>query len=163
MTDKRAKVTGILPCPVVVLTAAAGEQRDAMVATAFFVSEDPPLISVSVAEHLLTHDLIEQSGEFVVNLASPEQVQMIRKLGSTHGREVNKFEQFQVATEPSEQLGAPRIAGSCAGLECKVVASHSVAAYKVYTAEVVAHMVDKERSPLLWHDRHYFSLGALVD
>ena len=58
-------VTGILPCAAVIPTVAAGGRRDAMTATAVFVSEDRPLVSVSVAEHLLTHDLIEEAGEFV--------------------------------------------------------------------------------------------------
>ncbi|MFH0916533.1 MAG: flavin reductase family protein [bacterium] len=163
MTDQRAVATGILPCAAVILTVAAGEQRDAMTATAIFVSEDPPLLSVSVAEHLLTHDLIERSGEFVVNVATPEQVEMVRKLGSTHGHDIDKFERFKVAAEPSEKLGSPRIAGSYASLECKVVASHKAATYSVYTAEVVAHVAGKGRSPLVWHQGRYFSLGTPLD
>lgn len=162
MTDQRAVVTGTLPCAAVILTVAAGEQRDAMTATAVFVSEDPPLLSISVAEHLLTHDLIEQAGEFVVNLATPEQVELVKKLGSTHGRDVDKFEQFTLPTEPSEKLGAPRIAGSYACLECKVVASHKAATYRVYTAEVVAHLVNERRGPLVWHQGQYFALGSPV-
>ncbi len=159
MTDERAVVTGILPCAAVILTVAAGGQRDAMTATAIFVSEDPPLVSVSVAEHLLTRDLIERAGEFVVNLATPEQVELVRKLGSTHGRDLDKFERFNIATEPSEKLGAPRIAGSYACLECKVIASHKAATYWVYEAEVVAYGWDKGRGPLVWHRGRYYALG----
>ena len=162
MKYQRAPVTGVLPCAAVVLTVATGERRDAMTATAVFVSEDPPLLSVSVAEHLLTHDLIEQAGEFIVNLPAPAQVEMVRHLGSTHGRDVDKFEQFKLATEPSEKLAAPRIAGSYACLECKVVASHQAAVYRVYTAEVVAYVVNEKLGPLVWHQGRYFSLGAPV-
>jgi flavin reductase (DIM6/NTAB) family NADH-FMN oxidoreductase RutF len=160
MTDERAPVTGILPCAGVILTVAAGARRDAMTATAVFVSEDPPLVSVSVAEHLLTRDLIEQAGEFVVNLATPEQVELVRKLGSTHGRDLDKFERFNIATEPSEKLGAPRIAGSYACLECRVFASHRVATYWVYEAKVVAFVLDKGRGPLVWHQGRFYALGA---
>lgn len=153
-------VTGILPCAAVILTVAAGGQRDAMTATAVFVSEDPPLVSVSVAEHLLTHDLIEQAGEFVVNLATPEQLELVRKLGSSHGRDMDKFERFDIVTEPSEKLSAPRIAGSYACLECRVFASHRVATYWVYEAKVVAYGWDKGRGPLVWHQGRYFALGT---
>lgn len=163
MTDQRGFVTGILPCAAVILTVAAGKERDAMTATAIFVSEHPPLLSVSVAEHLLTHDLIEQAGEFVVNVTTPEQVEMVRELGSTHGRDMDKFERFKVATEPSEKLGSPRIAESYASLECKVVASRKVATYVVYTAEVVAHVADRGRGPLVWHQGRYFPLGTPLD
>ncbi len=160
MTEEGAVVTRILPCPVVIVTVAAGEQRDAMTATAVFVSEDPPWLSVSVAEHVLTHDLIEQVGEFVVNVAASGQLDLVKGLGSTHGRDLDKFEYFNIVTEPSEKLGAPCIAGSYASVECKVVASHTAATYRVYTARVVAHMVDRERSPLVWHNGRYFTLGA---
>jgi flavin reductase (DIM6/NTAB) family NADH-FMN oxidoreductase RutF len=160
MTGERTAAPGVLPCAVVILTVAAGGRRDAMTATAVFVSEDPPLLAVSVAEHLLTHDLIGQSGEFVVNVASPGQLEMVKALGSTHGEDVDKFDHFQVATEPSERLGAPRIAGSYACLECKVVASHMAATYRVYTAEIVAHAVDREKDPLVWHRGRYFTLGS---
>jgi flavin reductase (DIM6/NTAB) family NADH-FMN oxidoreductase RutF len=162
MTDQRIAVTGVLPCAAVVVTATAGEQRDAMTATAVFVSEDPPLLSLSVAEHLFTHDLIEQAGEFVVNVASQEQAELLQKLGSTHGRDVDKFELFKIVTEASEKLDAVRIAGSYACLECKVVASHKAAAYSVYTAEVVAQVVDNGQRPLLWHQGRYFALGTPV-
>lgn len=160
MTDERAVVTGILPCAVVILTVAAGGQRDAMTATAVFVSEDPPLVGVSVAEHLLTHDLIEQAGELVVNVVTPEQVEMVRKLGATHGRDMDKFGRFNIATQPSEKLSAPRIAGSYACLECRVFASHKAATYWVYEAEVVAYGRDNGRGPLVWHQGRYFALGT---
>lgn len=162
MTKQQTAVAALLPCPAVILTAAAGERRDAMTATAFFVSEVPPLLSVSVAGHHLTNELIDESGEFVVNLATPEQFEMVRQLGSTHGRDLDKFEEFGVAAELSEMVGAPRIAGSYASLECKVVGSHPAATYRVYTAEVLAYVVDTERSPLLWHRGRFFSMGGQV-
>jgi flavin reductase (DIM6/NTAB) family NADH-FMN oxidoreductase RutF len=160
MTGERAVVTGILPCAAVILTVAAGGQRDAMTATAVFVSEHPPLVSVSVAEHVLTRDLIDRAGEFVVNLVTPEQVELVRQLGSTRGRDLDKFARFDIATEPSEKLGAPRLAGSYACLECRVAASHKAATYSVYEAEVVAYAVDKMRGPLVWHQGRLFALGA---
>lgn len=160
MSDSQTAVTALLPCPAVMVTAAAGERRDAMTATAFFVAEVPPLLSVSVAGRHLTNELIEKSGEFVVNVAAPEQVEMVRKLGSTHGRDVDKFGEFGVATESSETVLAPRIGGAYACMECKVVESHSVAAYRVYTAEISAFTVYEERKPLLWHLGRFWSVGA---
>jgi flavin reductase (DIM6/NTAB) family NADH-FMN oxidoreductase RutF len=162
MTDRQTAVTALLPCPAVIVTAAAGERRDAMTATAFFVAEVPPLLSLSVAEHHLTNELIEESGEFVVNLATPEQVQMVRKLGSTHGRDLDKFAEFGLGTEPSETVGAPRVIGAYACLECRVVGSHPAATYRVYTAEVSAVAVYEGRNPLLWHLGRFFSIGAQV-
>ena len=159
MTEERAIISGVLPCPVVVLTAAAGDRRDAMTATAFFVSEEPPLVSISVAQHLLTNELIEQSGEFVINLAADDQAEMARGLGSVHGRDADKYDKFGVATLPGEKIAAPRVDGCYASLECRVVGSRKVSGYQVYTAEVVAFAVDRGRRPLLWHQGRFHSLG----
>jgi len=160
MTDRYATITSMLPCPAVIVTAAAGERRDAMAATAFFVSEVPPLVGVSVAAHHLTSELIEQTGEFVINVATAEQVELVRKLGSTHGREVDKFERFGLAALPSEVAAAPRVAGSYASLECRVVGCYPAATYRLYVAEILADVVDADKAPLLWHRGRFFSIGA---
>jgi flavin reductase (DIM6/NTAB) family NADH-FMN oxidoreductase RutF len=162
MTEREKTVTGLIPCPAVILTTASGGRRDAMTATAIFVAEVPPLLSVSLTAEHLTNELIEESGEFVVNLATPELVEIVRKLGSSHGRDLDKFAEFGVGIEPSETVGAPRIAGAYACLECRLVASHSAASYRVHTAEVSAFAVHEERNPLLWHLGRYFSVGAPV-
>jgi flavin reductase (DIM6/NTAB) family NADH-FMN oxidoreductase RutF len=162
MSDRDVSVTGLIPCPVVILTAAAEGRRDAMAATAIFVAEVPPLVSVSLAGHYLTNELIEESGEFVVNLATSELIELVRNLGSAHGRDVDKFEIFGVETEPSETVLAPRIMGAYACLEGKVVESHSAEGYRVHTAKVSASVVHEERNPLLWHRGRYFSVGTPV-
>src|SRR5660398_205132 len=81
MADYEGAVTGLIPCSVVLLTAADGDRRDAMTATTVFVAEEPPVLTMSVAKHILMHDLIETSREFVVNLASSEQASLAKKLG----------------------------------------------------------------------------------
>jgi flavin reductase (DIM6/NTAB) family NADH-FMN oxidoreductase RutF len=162
MTDRYAAITAMLPCPAVIVTAAAGERRDAMTATAFFVSEVPPLVSVSIATHHLTSELIQQTGEFVINVATPEQVELVRNLGSIHGREVDKFEKLGLGTLPSKIATAPRLAGSYVSLECRVVGSYPAATYRLYVAEILADAVDTDQAPLLWHRGHFFSMGAEV-
>lgn len=162
MTDRHGAITAMLPCPVVIVTAAAGERRDAMTATAFFVSEVPPLISVSIAAHHLTAELIQQAGEFVINVATPEQVDLVRRLGSAHGRDVDKFEKFGLSTLPSKIAAAPRLAGSYVSFECRVVGSYPAATYQLYVAEILADAVDTDQGPLLWHRGRFFSMGAEV-
>ena len=78
-------VSHLMPCSVVLLSAGNGTKKDAMTATSMFVSEDPPLFVVSVDRGHLTHALIEETGQFVLNVASVGQVKLARGLGSTHG------------------------------------------------------------------------------
>jgi flavin reductase (DIM6/NTAB) family NADH-FMN oxidoreductase RutF len=61
MKKRILDVTRVVPCSVILLSVKTKEERDVMTASAMFVSENPPLFVVSVAKHLLSHDLIEIS------------------------------------------------------------------------------------------------------
>jgi len=155
-------ISRLLPCSVTFLTVAAKGKQDAMTACAMFVSEDPPLLSVSVAKHIVSHDLIEQAGEFVLNVATPAQVKMARQLGFTHGGTMDKFKRFGVRKEKAKKVGAHLIKGAYASLECRVITSLSAANYIVYLAEVVAHKVDEKQVAVAWHQNKYFPLAKEV-
>ena len=133
-----------------------------MTASAMFVSENPPLLVVSVAKHIVSHDLIEWAGEFVLNVASTNQVRLAKQLGFTHGREGDKFKKFKVPTGRSGKIRSPLIKGSFANLECKVITSLSAANYIIYLAEVVAHKVDQKLTPIAWYNNKYFTLQEEV-
>jgi flavin reductase (DIM6/NTAB) family NADH-FMN oxidoreductase RutF len=151
-----------LPCAVTLLSAGMGEKRDAMTATAMFVSEDPPLVVVSVGKNTFSHDLIEKSGEFVLNVAATGQVRLSKILGATHGAKVDKFKKFKVDAQEAESVSAPLIKGSFSHIECKVVTSFPVSHYVVYLAEVTASRMDVKKVPLAWHAMKYFSLDKEV-
>ena len=72
MNENPLKATRLIPCSVVLLSVGTEEKQDAMTATAMFVSEDPPLFTVSVAKNIVSHDLIERAGEFALNVVSTD-------------------------------------------------------------------------------------------
>src|SRR5680860_803938 len=162
MADYEGAVTGLIPCSVVLLTAADGDRRDAMTATTVFVAEEPPVLTMSVAKHILMHDLIETSREFVVNLASSEQASLAKKLGATHGRDVDKFAEFSLVSRPAAVVRAPILEGSFASLECQVIDSFSVDSYSVYHARVVAHAFAASTSYARFLPGHRAGLHALA-
>lgn len=88
MKKNLLQISRLVPCSVALLTVGTEGKQDAMTASTMFVSENPPLLTVSVAKHIVSHDLIEKAGEFVLNLASTNQVKLARQLGFTHGTEV---------------------------------------------------------------------------
>ena len=130
-----------------------------MTATAMFVSEELPLFVVSVAKTHTTRQLIEESGEFVLNVASSKQVKLAKGLGATHGAKVDKFKKWGIATEAGKSVNAPRIAGSYANIECKVVTSFPAGKYTIYLAQAVDSKVDKKLTPLAWSGNRYFGLN----
>jgi flavin reductase (DIM6/NTAB) family NADH-FMN oxidoreductase RutF len=151
-------VSHLMPCSVVLLSAGNGTKKDAMTATSMFVSEDPPLFVVSVDRGHLTHALIEETGQFVLNVASVGQVKLARGLGSTHGNRVDKFKKFSIATEKARVVSAPVIKGSAVSIECKVIISFPVSTYTLYLADAVDFTVNKALTPLAWHFNRFYSV-----
>jgi flavin reductase (DIM6/NTAB) family NADH-FMN oxidoreductase RutF len=163
MKKKKQDVSRIsLPCPVILLSAGTAEKQDAMTATAMFVSEEPPLVVVSVGKYSFSHGLIEKTGEFVLNVAATEQVKLAKLLGATHGGELDKFKEFNIGIEEAESVVSPLIKGSFSHLECKVITSYPLGHYVLYLASVSAYKVDEKKVPLAWHALRYFSLDKGV-
>ena len=154
---KFSEIGRLVPCSVTFLSVATKRKQDAMTASAMFVSESVPLVVVSVAKHIVSHDLIEEAGEFALNVASIKQVKLAKQLGFTHGREVDKFNKFRVSKMRAKKVKAPLIKGSFAHMECKVITSLSAANYVIYLAEVVALRVDPKLTPVTWFNNKYFA------
>ncbi len=162
MKKKVSGISRLVPCSVTLLSVATKRKTDAMTASAMFVSENPPLLVVSVAKHIVSHNLIEEAGEFVLNIASTKQVRLAKQLGFTHGKEVDKFKRFNVPKTKAKKVGAPLIKGSFANIECRVITALSAANYVVYLAEVVASRVDEKLVPVAWVGNKYFALTEAV-
>lgn len=158
MKEEMSNVSHLLPCSVVLLSTGNGKKMDAMTATSMFVSENPPLFVVSVDRGHLTHALIEETGHFVLNVASTGQVKLAKNLGATHGEKVDKFKKFAIETEKATTGEAPIIKGSFAAIECKVLTSFPVSTYTVYLVEAADLKVNQSLTPLAWHLNRYYGI-----
>jgi flavin reductase (DIM6/NTAB) family NADH-FMN oxidoreductase RutF len=161
MANKKIEVSHIMPCSVNLLTVASKTEREAMTATAMFVSEDPPLFVVSIQKDITTHRLIEETGQIVLNIASTEQVKLAKKLG--HEKAADKFKEFGIETGKATSVSAPTIKGSFANIECKVITSFPVSKFTVYVVEAVAFNRNEDLSPIVWDMNRYYSLGKEVE
>ncbi|HME45127.1 MAG TPA: flavin reductase family protein [Syntrophorhabdales bacterium] len=155
-----ATITHLMPCSVALLTVGTADKKDAMTVTCMFISEELPHLVVSVAKDSMSHQLIEETGDFVLNIVSREQVNLARELGASHGAKVDKFKKFKIPTEPGSADAASLIKGSLASLECKVITSFPAYRHTIYLAEVVNYKVDDAQIPVAWYKDTYFVLGA---
>ena len=130
--------------PVTLVSSASGERRNVMAASwAMPLDFDPPKVAVVIDKTTLTRELIEASGEFVLNIPTRAIAEQVLAAGSASGREGDKFARFGIATEKAEIVAAPLIAGSAGWLECKVIPeSRNQQTYDLFLAEVVAAWAD---------------------
>jgi flavin reductase (DIM6/NTAB) family NADH-FMN oxidoreductase RutF len=84
--------TTLFPAAVALIT--CGEGANANIVTINRIAScnaDPPMISISIRPSRASHDLIEQSGEFVVNIPWPDMEDVTDFVGTTSVTSVDKW------------------------------------------------------------------------
>ena len=111
------------PVPAVMVSVAdkAGKSNIITIAWAGTVCTNPPMVSISVRPERYSYHMIEETGEFVMNLTTKELVKACDYCGVTSGRDVDKFEKMNLTPLPMQNVNAPGIAESPVNIACKVV------------------------------------------
>lgn len=157
--------------PTVLVSSAHGGRRNVMAAAWNMALDfDPPKVAVVIDKATLTRELVEASGEFVLNVPAREQAALTLAAGSQSGREVDKFSaRVGAGATAASRVGAPLIEGCLAWLECRVIPeSHIQRTYDLFLGEVLAAWADPEAfSGNRWHfpadarrSIHYVSGGS---
>lgn len=154
---------GAIGSPVVLITASHEGRNNVLTANMIAgLSFKPPLICVSLSHHSLTRELVDKSGQFAVNIISPEQLELAEKIGSSTGRALNKFEEFGVDTTPAQVVACPLIKEAHTALECTVERTIDIGTHNLYIAEIVAYRETKEATPLYLFHGSYYAIGEYL-
>jgi len=109
-----------------------------------FCSGDPVMMAVSVAFERYTHELMENSREFVLALPNQEQKEAVYYCGTNSGRDVDKFEETKLGVTPGIEVEVPLIKDSVACYECRKAGSLDTGDHTIYVGEVVAAHVSED-------------------
>jgi flavin reductase (DIM6/NTAB) family NADH-FMN oxidoreductase RutF len=84
---------------------------------------DPPfgVFQIMVHPARYSHKLIEESGEFVINIPTADIVEQSLFCGIRSGRSVDKFKETKLTPVPAKHVRAPLIKECVINIECKVV------------------------------------------
>ncbi len=143
---KRSLNPGTLlsPVPAVMVSCGSGEEKNIItIAWTGIVNSNPPMTYVSVRQSRHSHHLIEESGEFVINVTTEDMAFATDYCGVKSGRDVDKFKEMNLTPVPGEKVSCPMIAESPVNLECKVVEVHRYPSHDMFVAEIVALHVDE--------------------
>jgi len=80
-----------------------------------------PIFIVLVRPSRYTYKLIEETGEFTVNIVPPQLKEVVEYCGSVSGRDQNKFKEKQLTAIPSTKVKTPIIKEGIIHFECRVV------------------------------------------
>lgn len=112
------------------------------IAWAGTICSDPAMVSISVRKERYSHSIIEETGEFVINLVTKDLVYATDFCGVRSGRDVDKFREMGLTPIPSEKIKAVKIAESPVNLECKVKEIQHLGSHDMFIAEVVNVTID---------------------
>ncbi|MCL6471875.1 MAG: flavin reductase family protein [Firmicutes bacterium] len=113
---------GLLPLPLALITVAnKNEVPDVFTASWIGVlCPDPLYIGVGIDAANYAHELIEDNGEFTVNVMPEGFIKEMDLLGRISGRDVDKFEEARLTAHPSKEVKAPTILEASVSIECRV-------------------------------------------
>jgi len=141
------------PAGATIVTSHARGRDNAMaVAWHTAVSHHPGYYLVSLSPKRFTHELIVESGEFVVNFIPSEKGKLVALVAGCSGRDVDKFSAFQIAADPGSRVKAPVLTDAFAAYECRLVERHTYGDHDLFVGEVLA---------VQWEDSAFQSGGRL--
>jgi flavin reductase (DIM6/NTAB) family NADH-FMN oxidoreductase RutF len=130
--------------PTVLVSSTHAGRRNVMAAAwSMPLDFNPPKVAVVIDKSTLTRELVEASGEFVLNVPSRRQAALTLAVGTKSGRDADKFSIVGAHGTAASVVGAPLIEDCLAWLECRVIPEpHNQQTYDLFLAEVVAAWAD---------------------
>ncbi len=136
--------TMMAPVPCVMVSCGNEKEKNIItIAWTGIINSNPPLTYVSVRKERHSHRLIEESGEFVINLTTEALAFKTDFCGVKSGKDVDKFKELGLTAEKGEAVNAPLIAESPVNLECKVIEVKSYPTHDMFIGEIVQVHVDE--------------------
>ena len=134
------------PVPVVLVSCAdpKNPEKKNMITLAWAgtVNSEPPMVSISVRKERYSHDLIAESGEFVVNLVDEGMCRAVDYCGVRSGKDVDKAAETGLTYMPAETMKiAPAVSGAPVSLSCKVRQMLELGSHDLFIGEVTGVMV----------------------
>lgn len=131
--------------PTVLVSAAHDGQRNIMAAAwAMPLDFDPPKVAVVLDKATWTRVLLEGAGHFALQVPTRAQLDLTEALGSSTGRELDKFAAYGLKTFAGTATDAPLIEGCAAWLECRLLPEPPIQQrYDLFLGEVIAAQADE--------------------
>lgn len=148
------EILDMITSPVTVVTTKFGNKINGMTAAwVAQVSLNPLLIMVSIAPQRYTHELIQKSKVFAVNILADYQVELGKHFGFSSGKRTDKLLEIEFETKKTD---SPILKDIFGYLDCKVLSAVKAGDHTIFIAEVLEHFIHKDRKPLIFRSTDFF-------
>ena len=130
-------------------TAYQGKRNVQFAFRALGLTVEPPLLVIGIQADNYSREVIEKSGEFVVNVCSQNQLHAVAKSRDLSGRNVeDKFDALGLQTLPAKHVQAPLVAGCHANVECQLVNTMKLDSLFLFVGQALASYIDDQVQPV---------------
>ncbi len=127
---------GPVPSALISCGRVGGEKNIATLAWVGVVNSNPPLVSVSIRPSRHSHRIIKETGEFVINIPTAEQVLAADRCGTVSGKKIDKFEQLNLTAVQGILKQAPLIEECPINLECRVKKTLVLGSHEMFISQI---------------------------
>ena len=166
----------LYPLPAVLVTVADQKGKDNVFTVAWTgtTCSDPALVYISVRPSRYSYQMIQETGEFVINLTTEELAYATDYCGVKSGRDIDKFQEMKLTKQDAKYVSAPLIKESPVNIECKVLDVTNLGTHDMFLAKVVCvhaeqKYIDKngkfdlaKAKPLVYSHGQYYSVGKKI-
>ena len=152
------------PFPVVLVTV-----RDNIitVGAVHLFSFNPPMYQIGIIPKSYSYQLLEETKEFIINIPTKGQIEILEFCGTTSGRDIDKFQELGLTPQRGKIVGTMLIGECPVNIECKVAKKIDLGGSHVwFIGEVVAVHMDKnyDKSETVAYDleRKYRAAGKVI-
>jgi len=163
----------LYPLPVVLVSVADKKGRSNLLTIAWTgtICSDPAMVSISVRKERFSHPIIEETGEFVINLTTEDLAFATDYCGVKCGKDIDKWKETGLTPVSATEVGAPLVKESPVNIECRVAKQLELGTHDMFIAEVVAVHADKQymdangkfdlslAKPLVYSHGTYYTMG----
>lgn len=173
-TWKAGNMLNPVPAVMVSCSDKEGNANIITVAWAGTICTNPPMLSISVRPERHSYHMIEETGEFVVNLTNKDLVFACDYCGVTSGRDVDKFENMNLHKLAIDGISCPAIEESPVCIACRVVEKKELGSHHMFIADVLSVTVDdkymdetgrfhiNDSELVMYSHGEYFALGEYL-
>ncbi len=135
----------LYPIPAVMVSCGKKGEKPNIVTIAWTgtICSDPAMVSISVRPERLSHEIISETGEFVINLVNEPLTKACDWCGVRSGRDYDKFAEMGLHPYVSDCMETPAIEESPVNSYCRVTKVEKLGSHDMFMAEVVGVTVDE--------------------
>ncbi len=125
------------------------------------VSGKPAMMAIAVASTHYSIEAVRHSKSFTISFPSSDMADAALFFGSRSGRNVDKLDEFDCATEPAKTIESVLLTDAVANFECELESQTEAGDHIIFVGKIVASHINTEPKKRLYTIGPGHKLGSV--